>query len=145
MALTECPESDDANSPTCQSSLVRSVAYICDVQVLAQAGSDRSFVPKRLVDSKCFPLAPELAEKDQLSESSGHKKVSEQQLILPGGVSSTDTASPYIQSVAQFATSTINQRSNDARELQLVRILRADTQVVAGKKIMLDVEVGKPI
>lgn len=116
------------------------MAYLCEVQVLAQAGSDRSFVPKRLVDSKCFPLAPEVAAKDQSEESSINKQVA-----TPGGINSADTTSPYIQSLAKFATLTINQRSNDAKTLQLVRVLRADSQTVAGKKVMLDIEVGKPI
>ncbi len=141
VALTECPESNAPNDPECEANLARSSAYFCDAQVLAQAGADRAFVPKRLVDSKCFPAAPSKDEelKDLTEEESINKQVSGQE--LHGGISAANPESPYIQSIAQFATTTVNQRSNSDSTLKLIRVAKADTQVVAGKKIILDIEV----
>lgn len=145
VALVDCPESSSPSDPACEANLGRSAAYICDIQVLAQPGADRIFVPKRLVESKCFPTAPADSsdKKDLVGEESGNRQVPPIQNIH-GGVSPADVNNPYIQSIAQFATTTVNQRSNSAQSLKLIRVLRADTQVVAGKKITLDVEVGKP-
>lgn len=141
MALTECPESSKPDDPACEAGLAKSTAYFCDVQVLAQSSAERSFVPKRLVDSKCFPAAPSDGKKDLDGEESEHKQVSG----LPGGLSAADKENPYIQSIAQFATTVVNQRSNSANALKLIRVAKADTQAVAGKKVTVDIEVGKPL
>ena len=143
MALVDCPESSSPSDAACEGNLGRSASFICDIQVLAQSGSDKIFVPKRLVDSKCFPAAPPDSgeKKDLTGEESGNRRVPPVQQ-LDGGISPADRDSPYIQSIAAFATTTVNQRSNNANSLKLIRIVRADTQVVAGKKITLDIEVG---
>ena len=57
LALANCPENNDAADPSCRTN-PRSSSYVCDVQVLAQPWTDE---PKRLVDSKCLPVAEEKA------------------------------------------------------------------------------------
>lgn len=148
VALADCPEGGNSNDPTCLSNLSSSPQqnYLCDVQVLAQPGPNR-FTPKRLIDSKCASmksahLAGTAEEKDLIGEGSEIDGVSIQQLT--GGHESADKASPYIQSIADFATTAINQRSN-GNNLKLIRVIRAETQLVAGKKVVLDVEVGKQL
>lgn len=152
VALADCPEAVDPSDPACQASLQQSKQhFFCDVQVLAQPSGPR-FAPKRLVDSKCVPvqsvssLSASEGVKDLVGEGSELERVSVQQHrnVLGGAKESTDTASPYIKSIADFATSAINQRSN-GNNLKLVRVVRAETQLVAGKKVILDVEVGKPV
>lgn len=151
VALTNCPETADANDPACQASLDQSNQhFICDVQVLAQPSGAR-FSPKRLVDSKCGPAKPSSSfldgegVKDLVGEGSEIEPFAAQQVRSPlGGRNPTDTASPYIQSIADFATLAVNQRSN-GNNLKLIRVVRAETQVVAGKKVTVDVEVGKSI
>lgn len=150
--LADCPETSDAADPICRASLQQSSQdFFCDVQVLAQAGVGARYAPKRLVDSKCIPaksvssLPASEGEKDLVGEGSEQEQVSvQQQHRNVGATEPADTASPYIQSVADFATSAINQRTN-GNSLKLVRVVRAETQLVAGKKIILDVEVGKPV
>jgi hypothetical protein len=82
--------------------------------------------------------------KDLVGEGSDSLKHAPHRKTVIGAQESADKTSPYIQSVADFATKAISQRSN-GNVLNLVRIIRADTQLVAGKKVTLDVEVGKPV
>ena len=142
VALVDCPESSSPNDPACSVDVSGSTPlYFCDIQVLAQAGGNR-FVPKRLIDSKCFPATPRQgAQATRASPGNGRPSPT---LTAPkfGVPENGDKSSPYLQSVAKFATSAINERSN-GNSLKLVRVLRAQTQVVAGKKVSMDVEVRK--
>ena len=141
VALADCPEGSSSNDPSCLANVsdLPHQNFLCDVQVLAQPGPAR-FTPKRLVDSKCSSMKSVAEEKDLIGEGSEIEGVAVHHLA--GGHESADKASPYIQSIADFATSAINQRTN-GNNLKLVRVIRAETQLVAGKKIVLDVEVGK--
>lgn len=151
VALANCPESSDVNDPSCQASSDQpNQQFLCDVQVLAQPSGAR-FAPKRLVDSKCGPAKSSFSSsagedtKDLEGEGSEIERFAVQQIRSPlGGRNPADSASPYIQSIADFATLAVNQRSN-GNNMKLVRVVRAETQLVAGKKVTVDVEVGKPI
>lgn len=153
VALADCPEASSPSDPSCIASLSRSPQrnYLCDIQVLAQPSGPK-FTPRRLVDSKCGPIKLSSTEsnageeKDLIGEGSENESVSVQQPYTPvtGGHDPADKTSPYIQSIADFATTAINERSN-GNKLKLVRVIRAETQLVAGKKVTLDVEVGKPV
>lgn len=139
MSLADCPESSSSSDPGCDSS---TGVYFCDIQVLAQAVTDK-FVPKRLIDSKCYPATPKPgAEPSRVN--TGSRRAPSPTLTAPklAAPEASDKSSPYVQSVAKFATSAINERNN-GNSLKLVRVLGAQTQVVAGKKVTLDLEVGK--
>lgn len=142
VALADCPEGGSANSEACFATLsANSQHYLCDVQVLVPLRDSR-FVQRRLVNSRCFPIKPtqeisKTAGVDSLHHPPQWNTVTDQH-------DADDKTSPYIKSVADFAAKTISQRSN-GNMLNLVRIIRADTQLVAGKKVTLDVEVGKPV
>jgi hypothetical protein len=81
--------------------------------------------------------------KDLVGEGSDSLKHAPHRKTVTGAQESADKTSPYIQSIADFATKAISHRTNGV--LNLIRIIRADTQLVAGKKVTLDLEVGKPI
>lgn len=118
VALVDCPKDGESDCP-----IPESGSHYCTVQVLAQATTE-NYVPKRLVSSNCYPYY-----------------VKTPQVVAISSAGNEDTE--YIQSVAQFATSAINEQINDNNLVKLVRVVRADTQMVAGERVTLDLEVGK--
>ena len=123
VAVLDCPENVGYVCP-----IPESGSHTCAIQVLAQATTD-TYVPKRLVSSNCYPNQAKDADVNAPP--------------AVGAASSVDNEDrEYIQSVAQFATSAINEQINDNSQVKLVRVVRADTQVVAGKRVTLDLEVG---
>lgn len=144
VALADCPEGSSANNEACFASLSGNPQhYLCDIQVLVPMRDSR-FVQRRLVNSRCFPIKPhETSETDKSKDFAGVDSTQHvpQRNIVTDEHDANDKTSPYIKSVADFVTKTISQRSN-GNVLNLVRIIRADTQLVAGKKVTLDVEVG---
>lgn len=147
VALADCPEGSSANNEACFASLSGNPQhYLCDIQVLVPMRDSR-FVQRRLVNSRCFPIKPhETSETDKSKDFAGVDSTQHvpQRNTVTDEHDANDKTSPYIKSVADFVTKTISQRSN-GNVLNLVRIIRADTQLVAGKKVTLDVEVGKPV
>ena len=129
VAFVDCTEESSSKCP-----IPESGSHYCAVQVLAQASTD-SYVPKRLVQSNCYPNQDKAAVAETETETETEKVV--------GDVRSADNDPDYIQSVAQFATSGINDKINDNSRVKLVRVVRAQTQLVAGKRVTLDLEVGK--
>lgn len=126
VAVVDCPENAGSDCP-----IPESGSHSCSVQVLAQARTD-SYVPKRLVTSRCHP-----------KQDKEIKDVPVDTQKATGDTRIADNDDSYIQSVAQFATSAVNDQINDNSRVKLVRVVRAHTQVVAGKRVTLDLEVGK--
>jgi len=62
---------------------------------------------------------------------------------MPGGRSDADINSEGVQKALQFAVVQHNQGSNDMYLSQVHRVLKVQTQVVAGLKYYITVEMGK--
>ncbi|XP_040283338.1 cystatin-like [Bufo bufo] len=63
--------------------------------------------------------------------------------IGPGGLQWQDPIDPDVVKAATFAVSEYNQLPNEVYDYKLVKILSAETQVVAGIIYVLNVEIGR--
>lgn len=61
---------------------------------------------------------------------------------LLGASSPVDVSDPYVQEVAGSSLAELNRRSNSLYRRELIRILSAEVQVVAGRLIHLKMEIG---
>lgn len=59
---------------------------------------------------------------------------------LVGGFHSIDAKSAEVMAIANFATSTIGQSMNDEKGMKLIKIVSAESQVVAGTNYKLELE-----
>lgn len=62
---------------------------------------------------------------------------------LVGGLMDADEKDEGVQEALSFALSEYNKASNDAFHSRAMRVVRAQKQVVAGLKYILDVEIGR--
>ncbi len=60
--------------------------------------------------------------------------------MIPGGLTKIDTNDAEVQEVAAFATSQIRRQTND--NVQLIQVVRAWVQVVAGLKYHLELKMS---
>ncbi|XP_053134096.1 cystatin-like [Hemicordylus capensis] len=60
---------------------------------------------------------------------------------MPGGLQEQPVSDPEVQKAAQFALAAYNQRSNSLYYSRALRVVKAQSQVVAGIKYYLTVEV----
>ncbi|XP_047114258.1 uncharacterized protein LOC124794718 isoform X1 [Schistocerca piceifrons] len=61
---------------------------------------------------------------------------------LLGASSPVDVSDPYVQEVADSSLAELNRRSNNVYRRELIRVLSAEVQVVAGRLIHLRMEIG---
>ncbi|XP_069811090.1 cystatin-like [Dendropsophus ebraccatus] len=60
-----------------------------------------------------------------------------------GGLQKDDPSDPEVVKAATFAVSGFNQRSNEEYDYKLMKIVSAESQVVAGMRYVLNVEIGR--
>ncbi|XP_069811243.1 cystatin-like [Dendropsophus ebraccatus] len=63
--------------------------------------------------------------------------------ILAGGLQKQDPNDPEVVKAATFAVTGFNQRSNEEYDYKLMKIVSAESQVVAGVRYVLNVEIGR--
>lgn len=98
----------------------------------------------------CCPESAFLAQEEQEEElldtaeaATTEAATTAAPLVVAGGVRVADEISPEIVSAAQCAVLELNARSNGLYQQQLVKVVTASTQVVAGIKYTLQVATGE--
>ncbi|XP_039214408.1 cystatin-1-like [Crotalus tigris] len=67
------------------------------------------------------------------------------QVGVPGGLSPASVTDEGVQNAAAFAVEQYNERSDNTNYFKVLRIVKAETQVVAGAKYYLTVEIGETV
>ncbi|GLH11267.1 Cathepsin L [Gryllus bimaculatus] len=123
VGLTTCAESSP-NSSDCPVSDTR----ICHVQLLQSfAGSSPQDV--QVVKSECFP---ETAAGKHRQKRSG----------IPGGANPVDVNDEYVINITRYALTELDQISSTPYRQEVVRIISATSQVVAGRIVNVTFELG---
>ncbi|XP_029452836.1 cystatin-like [Rhinatrema bivittatum] len=60
-----------------------------------------------------------------------------------GAPETIDPNNPDVQKAASFAVNTYNEKSGNEYLFRVIKVLSAESQIVAGVKYILDVEIGK--
>ncbi|KAM3824727.1 cystatin-like [Vipera latastei] len=68
-----------------------------------------------------------------------------QDVGMPGGLFPVSVTEKGVQEAAAFAVEQYNERSNNPNYFKELRVVKAQSQVVAGAKYYLTVEIGKTV
>ncbi|KAF4518146.1 hypothetical protein B566_EDAN008848 [Ephemera danica] len=127
-------------------------SLLCQVWVHRSAATRTEQPQTRVMRSSCMPEdLTDVQEAPERPSSTSTQNFTEQHPSVvhrtkrstPGGRNPANVNDPYIQEMAQFAVSELDKSSGSPNSRLLVRIVSAETQVVAGKLTHLTLELGQ--
>lgn len=137
--LIQCPPDTDLHSPK-QLALGSTCGGVCGVKGQCQ----NNFVCQKPCDLKKFPSASFAISDLGVPEPEGIcvEKVDPDQKSFPGGSIQKDVCDDDVQKAAKKAVQMIDVQSNSLNSIQLVQVVVAQSQVVAGIKWTLTLAAG---